>query len=65
MVRAMVDFTFRQKTDRGRVTCRLRLPVSTCSDCGFEIVGKEAEALMDQAVRREYDKLPPASGEKR
>jgi len=61
MVGATVDFTFRQMTDRGRVTCHLPLPISACSHCGFEMLGTKAETEMDEAVRREYDRLPPVS----
>jgi hypothetical protein len=63
MVKVTVDFAFHQMTDRGRITCHLALPVSTCSHCSFEMLDAEAEAKMDQAVRCEYDKLPPASGQ--
>lgn len=63
MVMATVDSSFRQKTDRGQVTCRLTLPVSTCSHCGFEWLDADAEARIDRAVRLEYDKLPPAGEE--
>jgi len=48
-------------TDRGRVTCHLPLPISACSHCGFEMLGTKAETEMDEAVRREYDRLPPVS----
>lgn len=64
LVRTIVDFRFHQNTDRGRLTCRLALPVGTCSHCGFEMLDAEAEAKMEQAIRREYDKLSPLPNKK-
>jgi hypothetical protein len=61
MERVTIDFTFHQMTDRGRVTCCVRLPRSICPRCGFESLDADAEVMLDEAVRREYDKLPPAS----
>ena len=61
-VKVMIDLTCHQMTDRGRVTCHLVLPVYCCPHCGFEVLDAEGEAMVDAAVRREYDKLPPASG---
>jgi len=62
MVKGTADLTFHQMTDRGRVTCRVALPISRCSHCDFQTLDAEAEAAMDEAVRREYDKLPPRPG---
>lgn len=59
LAKTTVDLTFHQKTDRGHVTCRVTLPVSACPHCGFEMTDAEGEAIMDQAVRRAYEKLPP------
>lgn len=59
MTQGTIDLTFHQMTDRGRVTCRVALPRSICPHCGFDALGAEAEAIMDQAVREEYGKLPP------
>ncbi len=61
MYKMMVDFAFRQRTNRGRVKCCLALPVGRCRSCGFEMLGVDAQAKMDQAVRREYERLPPVS----
>jgi YgiT-type zinc finger domain-containing protein len=57
------EMTFQQMTDKGRITCRITVPIGTCSHCGSETLDGEAEAMVDQAVRREYDKLPPAGGQ--
>jgi hypothetical protein len=62
IVKITREMTFHQTTDRGRITCCIALPVNTCSYCGFQTLDRYAEAVMDQAVRREYDKLPRASG---
>jgi|SoiMethySBSTD1v2_1073268.scaffolds.fasta_scaffold1599135_2 YgiT-type zinc finger domain-containing protein len=57
MVKVTRQMTFRQVTDRGRVFCRVAVPVRICPRCGFEMLDADAEATMDQAVRREYAKL--------
>jgi len=54
--------TFRQTTDRGPIVCRITVPVGRCSQCGAETFDAEAEAMIESAVRREYEKLPPGSG---
>ena len=59
MTRVTIDLTFHQTTDRGRVTCCVAVPRSTCPRCGFEVIDADAERLMDEAVRQAYDKLPP------
>jgi hypothetical protein len=61
MVRGTIDLTFHQMTDRGRVTCCVALPGSICPRCGLESLDAEADAMMDEAVRHEYNKLPPAT----
>jgi len=61
MVRGMISLTFHRMTDRGRVTCYLALPHCICPSCGFKWLDAEAEAMMDEAVRQAYDRLPPAS----
>ncbi len=60
MYKMTVDFTFYQRTDRGRLKCRLPLPIGRCATCGFEMLEADAQAKMDRAVRREYEKLPAA-----
>lgn len=62
IVKVTRKMTFQQMTDKGRITCRIEVPVGACSRCGSETLDAEAEETIDQAVRREYDKLPPAGG---
>jgi hypothetical protein len=62
MVRDKIELAFHQMTDRGRVTCCVSLPRSICPRCGFENIDPDAEAMLDEAVRQEYNKLPPLSG---
>jgi hypothetical protein len=62
MVRVTIDLTFHQMTDRGRVTCSVALPHCICPRCGYRVLDAGAEAMMEEAIRQEYDKLPPASG---
>lgn len=49
---------FLQWTDKGPVSCRVTIEVSVCSGCGFRMWDERAEAVMNEAVRHAYDKLP-------
>jgi len=48
---------FHQWTSRGYVSCKVEIPIGTCDRCGAKTWDDAAEALMDEAVRQEYDKL--------
>ena len=50
--------SFSQKTDKGYVFCRAVLPINRCDHCGTKSWDRETEALVEEAVRREYEKLP-------
>jgi C4-type Zn-finger protein len=50
--------SFHQYTDRGYVFCRVVIPMKICDRCGARSWDARADAIMDDAVRREYDKLP-------
>ena len=45
-------------TDRGYVHCHVEVPIGLCDQCGSEHWNQEAEAIIEEAVRREYEKLP-------
>jgi hypothetical protein len=49
---------FHQWTDKGYVFCRVPLVIGVCDRCGSRNLTQEAETLIDEAVRREYNKLP-------
>ncbi len=51
------ELAFRQWTDRGYVQCRAEVPIGLCEGCGSKHWSQEAEAIIEQAVRHEYDKL--------
>jgi hypothetical protein len=52
------ELAFRQWTDRGYAHCRVEVPIGICDRCGSEHWNQEADAIVEEAVRREYDKLP-------
>ena len=52
------EIAFRQRTDKGYVFCRVTIQIGICAQCGAKNSDDRAEAIMDEAVRREYDKLP-------
>jgi len=58
ILKRTIDLAFHQMTDRGRVNCRVALQHSVCPHCGFKCLDSAAEATLDEAVRREYSKLP-------
>jgi hypothetical protein len=49
--------TFRQWTDKGYVFCRAEIPIGVCEQCGARNWNEDAEAIIEEVVRREYDKL--------
>lgn len=52
------ELTFHQWTNRGYVFCKVEIPMSTCGCCGSKSWDEAAEAVIDAAVRHEYDQLP-------
>jgi hypothetical protein len=52
------ELTFRQRTDKGYVFCRVTISMDICTQCGFKSWGDLAEAIIEDAVRQEYAKLP-------
>jgi hypothetical protein len=58
VVRRSEEMSFHQWTDRGYVFCRVTIPIGVCDQCGTKNWDEAAEAVIEQAVRQEYDKLP-------
>jgi hypothetical protein len=56
--RTAQEIAFRQWTSKGNVFCRLTVPMAICPACGARNLDEVAEAMIDQAVQREIDKLP-------
>lgn len=52
------EIAFFQQTHKRPVYCRVAVPMRSCAACGFKTLDEGADALMDEAVRRERDKLP-------
>jgi hypothetical protein len=51
------QLAFRQWTDKGYVHCRAEVPIGLCDRCGSKHWNQEAEAIVEEVVRREYEKL--------
>jgi hypothetical protein len=49
--------SFRQWTDKGYVFCRAEIPLGVCDCYGARNWNQDAEAIINEVVRREYDKL--------
>ena len=58
VTRTMQEIAFRQWTSKGYITCRVTIPVTQCPECGARNWDEAAEALIEEAVNREVDKLP-------
>jgi hypothetical protein len=58
IIRHMQEITFHQWTDKGNVSCTVTIPIGVCDNCGAKNWNEETEAAIEQAVKREYDKLP-------
>ena len=52
------QLAFRQWTDRGYVHCRAEVPIGLCDHCGSRHWNQEAESIVEDIVRREYETLP-------
>jgi S-adenosylmethionine/arginine decarboxylase-like enzyme len=51
------EITFHQWTDRGYVYCRATIPMGVCDHCGSRQWDDAAEAIIEEVVRQEYEKL--------
>jgi hypothetical protein len=51
------EISFFQWTDKGYLSCRTAIRVRICNRCGSKNWDDEAEAAIEEAVRREYNKL--------
>jgi hypothetical protein len=49
---------FLQRSDKGPLRCRVSVPVAVCEACGHKTWTGAAETLIQEAVLREYNKLP-------
>ena len=51
------QLAFHQSTDRGYVSCRVTIPISTCDHCNEKSWDEAAEAVIEAAVREAYERL--------
>jgi hypothetical protein len=58
VVRVMQEIAFHQWTSKGNVFCRVAVPMTICPECGARNSDEAAEAIIEDAVQREVDKLP-------
>ncbi len=52
------ELDFLQRSDKGPLRCRVSIPVAVCESCGHKTWTGVAETLIQEAVLREYEKLP-------
>jgi hypothetical protein len=57
VVRREQEVAFHEWTDRGYVFCKVLVPAAVCERCGTRTWEKAAEAIIEDAMRRERDKL--------
>jgi hypothetical protein len=60
VARQQQQVAFRQWTDKGYVFCRAEIPIGICDRCGSRHWNADAEEIIEESVRSEYEKLPPA-----
>jgi hypothetical protein len=58
MIQRSERIVFRQWTDKGYLTCAAVIPMAICNACAAKTWDEKGEAILNEAVRREYDKLP-------
>jgi|KBSMisStaDraftv2_1062788.scaffolds.fasta_scaffold1031165_1 hypothetical protein len=51
------DFAFKERTDKGYVFCHVTILMDICDHCGAKSWDHDAEAILDNAVRQEYERL--------
>ena len=56
-IRRNEDLAFQQWTDRGYVSCRVNIPMSTCDCCNAKSWDDAAESVIEAAVRSAYERL--------
>jgi hypothetical protein len=54
----MEEMAFRQWSDKGYIQCRVTILVGTCDKCRVKSLEPGSDKILDEAFRREYDKLP-------
>jgi hypothetical protein len=52
------EMSFRQLSNKGYVNCRVMVLIGTCDNCHQKSIGPEGENILNEAFKREYDKLP-------
>jgi hypothetical protein len=57
-VRTTQEMAFSQWTSKGYVSCRVTIPIAICPGCGARNWDEAAEAIIEEAVQQEVDKLP-------
>ena len=62
IVKRESQITFRQWTDKGYIFCRVVIPIGVCSRCGSRDWDAAAEAIIEKAVRTEYEKVAAQDG---
>ncbi len=58
IVRRIEAISFQQWTDKGYVFCQASIPMTVCAHCGSRSWEDAAERIIEEAVQREYKKLP-------
>ena len=48
---------FKQSTDKGYIFCDVTVLMDTCNHCGLKTWDHNAEAMIAEAVRVQYEKL--------
>ena len=51
------EIAFKQHTAKGHVFCHVTIPMDICNHCGSKSWDHDAEVIIDDAVRREYERL--------
>jgi hypothetical protein len=51
------DVAFRQWSDKGYVHCRASVMMGVCDHCQASMPAPGADKILDEAFRREYDRL--------
>jgi hypothetical protein len=58
LIKSAEEMKFQQWSRKGYVHCRVMVTVAACDLCGVRSLGPGTDQILDEAFKREYDKLP-------
>jgi hypothetical protein len=58
LIKSDREIAFKQRTEKGYLFCRVTIPMEICDNCRSQTWDADAEAMINEAVREQYKKMP-------